>query len=139
MIFEEFFMDVLAVKNTNTIALVESIEKGLSFSALERIVKEYRFAIQDLAKTIGISQRTLTRRKIEKRLSKSESDRLVSVARLLEQATELFEEDKEKTVQWLGAPNRGLGGRTPLQMAQTETGLREVENLIGRLENGIFS
>jgi uncharacterized protein (DUF2384 family) len=26
-----------------------------------------------------------------------------------------------------------------MQMAQTETGLREVENLIGRLENGVFS
>lgn len=132
-------MDVLTVKNTDTIALVESIEKGFSFSTFEKIVKEYSFAIQDLATTIGISQRTLTRRKVEKKLSKSESDRLVSVARLLAQADELFEEDKAKTLRWLNAPNRGLGGRTPLQMAQTETGCREVENLIGRLENGVFS
>lgn len=132
-------MNVLTVKNTDAIMLVESIEKGLSFSTFEQIVKEYCFTIQDLATIIGISQRTLTRRKVEKKLSKSESDRLVSVARLLAQATELFEDDKAKTLRWLNAPNRGLGGRTPLQMAQTETGLREVENLIGRLENGVFS
>ncbi len=132
-------MDVLTVKNIDTMTLVESIEQGLSFSTFERLVKEYRFAIQDLATAIGISQRTLTRRKVEKKLSKFESDRLVSIARLLEQAAELFDNDKAKTVSWLNAPNRGLGGRTPLQMAQTETGCREVENLIGRLENGVFS
>jgi putative toxin-antitoxin system antitoxin component (TIGR02293 family) len=40
---------------------------------------------------------------------------------------------------WLNSPNHGLGGRTPLQMAQTEAGSREVENLIGRLEHGVFS
>ena len=95
--------------------------------------------MQDLADVLGISQRTLTRRKIEKKLSKSESDRLVSVGRMLKQATELFENDKAKAKQWLNSPNRGLGGRTPMQMAQTETGLREVENLIVRLEHGVFS
>jgi putative toxin-antitoxin system antitoxin component (TIGR02293 family) len=133
------FMDVLTDKNIGTMELIESIEKGLSFSTFERIVKDYHFGIQDLATAIGISQRTLTRRKAEKKLTISESDRLVSVARLLSQASELFENDKEKTLHWLNSSNRGLGGRTPLQMAQTETGLREVENLIGRLENGVFS
>jgi putative toxin-antitoxin system antitoxin component (TIGR02293 family) len=133
------FMDVLTDKNIGAIELVESIEKGLSFATFERIVKHYHFSIQDLATAIGISQRTLTRRKAEKKLTASESDRLVSVARLLLQASELFENDKVKTLQWLNSPNRGLGGRTPMQMAQTETGLREVENLIGRLGNGVFS
>ena len=131
--------DVLSKKNISGLQLIESVEKGFSYTTFERIVKEYSFAVQDLATTIGISQRTLTRRKVEKKLSRFESDRLVSVARMLTQATELFENDKAKTLRWLGAPNRGLGGRTPLQMAQTETGLREVENLIGRLENGVFS
>jgi putative toxin-antitoxin system antitoxin component (TIGR02293 family) len=132
-------MDVLINKNIGSIELIDSIEAGIAFSSLERIVKQYQFAIQDLATTIGISQRTLTRRKLERKLSKFESDRLVSVARLLSQATELFENDKTKTLRWMNSPNRGLGGRTPLQMAQTETGLREVENLIGRLENGVFA
>jgi uncharacterized protein (DUF2384 family) len=32
-----------------------------------------------------------------------------------------------------------LGDVAPLEMAATETGAREVENLIGRLEHGVFS
>jgi uncharacterized protein (DUF2384 family) len=34
---------------------------------------------------------------------------------------------------------RALGGRSPLDFAQTEPGAREVENVIGRLEHGVFS
>ncbi len=132
-------MGILLGKNVGAIELVESIEKGLAFSTFEGIVKQYRFTLQALATTIGMSPRTLARRKVEKKLSKSESDRLVSVVRLLAQTSELFENDQAKAIQWLNSPNRGLGGRTPLQMAQTETGSREVENLIGRLENGVFS
>ena len=131
--------DILSDKKINSLQLVESIEKGISYSTFERLVKQYSFAMQDLADTIGINKRTLTRRKTEKKLTKFESDRLVSVARLLAQTFELFEDDKSKAMNWLNAPNRGLGGRTPLQMAQTETGLREVENLIVRLEHGVFS
>ncbi len=131
--------NVLSSKKINGLQLVESIEKGLSYSNFESLVNQYRLAMQDLAEILGISPRTLTRRKVEKKLSKSESDRLVSVSRMLEKATELFENDKVKSKQWLYSPNRGLGGRTPLQMAQTETGLREVENLILRLEHGVFS
>jgi putative toxin-antitoxin system antitoxin component (TIGR02293 family) len=131
--------NVLSSKKNNSLQLVESIEKGLSYSMFEGVVKQYNFAIQDLATTIGITQRTLTRRKVEKKLSKTESDRLVSVRRMLNQATEFFENDKTKAMQWLNSSNRALGGRTPLQMAQTETGLREVENLIFRLEHGVFS
>jgi putative toxin-antitoxin system antitoxin component (TIGR02293 family) len=131
--------NVLNSKKNNGLQLVESIEKGLSYSMFESVVKQYSFAIQDFAEMLGISKRTLTRRKVEKKLSKTESDRLVLIGRMLNKATELFENDKAKAMQWLNSSNRALGDRTPLQMAQTETGLREVENLIFRLEHGVFS
>ena len=51
----------------------------------------------------------------------------------------MFEGDKEKAFRWFVQSNRALGGLTPLEMAATETGTREVENLIGRLEHGVFS
>lgn len=132
-------MNAVFAKNVGTLELLDSIQKGLAFSIFEEVVKQYQFAMHDLAAIIGMSPRTLARRKIEKKLSQSESDRLVSVVRLLSQTAELFEHDQEKANHWLNAPNRGLGGHTPLQMAQTETGSREVEKLIGRLENGVFS
>jgi putative toxin-antitoxin system antitoxin component (TIGR02293 family) len=133
-------MSLTAIINTvGTITLLDSIEKGISFHAFERVGKDHGLPLRELAEAIGLSERTLMRRKNEKRLSRFESDRLVSVTRFLAQTLELFEGNKLKAVSWLRSPVRALGGRSPLEMAGTETGLREAENLIGRLEHGVFS
>ena len=56
----------------------------------------------------------------------------------LDMAVALFEGDIAAARKWLQMPQRGLGGETPLDFASTEVGAREVENLIGRLEHGVF-
>lgn len=135
-VLEENF---LGIKAKGTMQLVQAISNGFSFGTLERVRKETGLPMEQLAVSIGMSPRTLTRRKKEKKLSAAESDRLVTVSRLIGQAVELFEGDKEKALRWFMQSNRALGKLTPLEMARTETGAREVENLIGRLEHGVFS
>ena len=61
------------------------------------------------------------------------------VASLFEQAVDLFEGDAAAARRWLAAPNRALGGESPLSFAETEPGVREVERLIGRLEHGVVT
>ena len=119
--------------------LVKAIHRGFPFAALTRVEQETGWPLERLAACIGLSPRTLSRRKQEKRLSTTESDRLVTLSRLLTQAVELFEGQKAKAWHWFLQPNRALGNVSPLEMAHTETGSREVENLIGRLEHGVFS
>jgi putative toxin-antitoxin system antitoxin component (TIGR02293 family) len=131
--------NLLGIRAKGSMQLVQAISNGFSFVTLERVRKETGLPMEQLAASIGMSPRTLTRRKKEKKLSASESDRLVTVSRLLTQAVELFEGDKEKALRWFMQSNRALGKLTPLEMAATETGAREVENLIGRLEHGVFS
>ncbi len=131
--------NLLGIRAKGSMQLVQAISNGFSFVTLERVRKETGLPMEQLADSIGMSPRTLTRRKKEKKLSASESDRLVTVSRLLTQAVELFEGDKEKALRWFMQSNRALGKLTPLEMAATETGAREVENLIGRLEHGVFS
>lgn len=129
----------LGVKADNIVQLVQAIGSGFPFATLERVHKESGLPMEQLATSIGLSLRTLTQRKKEKKLSASESDRLVTVTRLLTQAIELFEGNKTSALRWFVQPNRALGNFSPLEMAATETGAREVENLIGRLEHGVFS
>ncbi len=130
---------LLGIKAIDAAQLVRAIERGFPFGTLERVRRETGLPMERLASSIGLSPRTLTRRRKERKLSAWESDRLVSVSRLLTQAIELFEEDREKAFRWFVQANRALGNLSPLEMAATETGAREVENLIGRLEHGVFS
>ena len=130
---------LLGIKATNAAQLVQEIERGFDFGTIERVRQATGLPLERLANSVGISPRTLTRRKKNSKLKAWESDRLVSISRLLAAALELFEGDAEKTARWFDQPNRALGDVAPLEMAATETGAREVENLIGRLEHGVFS
>ena len=92
-----------------------------------------------LAPMLGISKATFHRRKgAGERLGSAESDRVVRFARLLGRAIKVFG-DIENAKQWLNAPQFGLGGAVPFDYAKTEVGAREVENLLGRIEYGVYS
>lgn len=63
----------------------------------------------------------------------------LQISRVFELAVELFEGDATAASQWLTTPNNALAGSTPLAVCETDAGAREVENLIGRLEFGVFA
>jgi len=130
---------LLGVEAADNLKLAKKVEAGFSFDALERLGKTTGLPLERLRVAVRITSRTLTRRKKEKKLSPEESDRLVSVSRLLTQTFELFEGNEEAGMRWFQSPNRALSGQSPLEVAATETGAREVENLIGRLEHGVFT
>lgn len=130
---------LLGIETADNLKLAKKVEAGFSFEVLERLGKMTGLPLERLRVAIRIAPRTLTRRKKEKRLSPEESDRLVSVSRLLAQTFELFEGNEEAGIRWFTSPNRALGGQSPIEVAATETGTREVENLIGRLEHGVFT
>jgi putative toxin-antitoxin system antitoxin component (TIGR02293 family) len=58
--------------------------------------------------------------------------------RLMETAARVLG-NADRAKQWLSKPNRALGGKTPLDHTTTTAGIREVEDLLGQLENGVFS
>lgn len=124
---------------SRAIDLIPKIEKGFSFTALTNFVSASGLSIPYAAGVIGIPERTLARRKKENRLSSEESERLLRVSKLFDDSLSLFDGDREAAVNWLSTPKKALKNQSPLQIARTEIGAREVENLIGRIEHGVFS
>ena len=70
------------------------------------------------------------------RLKVPEGERAVRIMRVYDRAKRLFA-THDNTRQWLNSELPALGGRTPLDFAQTEPGAREVEAVIERLEDGV--
>lgn len=129
----------LGLKASSTNKLIEELERGLSFKALERLTELSGITLTAIARAIGIPERTLARRKSAGRLAPDESERLLRISSIFEKTVDLFEGDITGAVNWLTTPKRAFGGRLPLDYSRTELGAREVENLIGRLEHGVFS
>jgi putative toxin-antitoxin system antitoxin component (TIGR02293 family) len=118
--------------------LIQRIQKGLRFTELKTLQETLDLPFEKLAAKLCISRSTLQRRKTAGRLSPDESDKVVRFSRLLRHATTVFG-DVEKARTWLKHPQVGLGGAVPLDYASTETGAREVENLLGRIEYSIYT
>ncbi len=60
-------------------------------------------------------------------------------SRVLAKALELFEGDRDAASEWMRSPLPALGGETPIDVAVTELGARQVENLVGRIEHVVYS
>ena len=130
---------LMGLDPVDTSRLVERIEAGLSYAELERLRGTVGLSREEMAELARIKPRTLDRRRREGRLHPDESDRLLRVSRIFGRAIALFENDPEAAREGLASSQRALGGGVPLEMTKTEIGAREVEDLIGRLEHGIFS
>ncbi len=128
----------LGLSTDRTDELIRKVRKGLSFKTLESLSRESGISIPELASIIEIPDRTLARRKIAGRLARDESERLLRICSIFEKAVELFSGDVPEAVAWLRRPRRALADHTPLAYSGTELGAREVENLIGQLEYGVF-
>ena len=124
--------------NPSPAEVVQVVQAGLDFAELESLREQLDLPFDRLASQLGLARATLHRRKASGRLTTDESDKVLRFARLLGQAVQLFG-GIEEARQWLKSPQRGLGGAVPLDYAQTETGAREVENLLGRIDYGVYS
>ncbi len=128
----------IGVGAESTLGLVEMIHAGLPFRAFERLRENMELSGRELAATIQITPRTLTRRKAAGILNPDESDRLLRTTRVYGKAVDLFEGDRDAALAWFKSPKRALGGKRPLELTSTDVGAKEVENLIDRLEHGVF-
>jgi putative toxin-antitoxin system antitoxin component (TIGR02293 family) len=83
-----------------------------------------------------IPERTQRHRKAQKeRLTIEESDRLVRLTRVQALAEDVFG-DAEKANQWLREGLGILGGKSPLEVAQTDSGARVIEQLLAKIDWG---
>jgi putative toxin-antitoxin system antitoxin component (TIGR02293 family) len=120
-------------------ALAELVREGLPVKALLKLAERLDMRQGEISEKIGIPQRTLTRRLTQhSRLTAAESDRAVRLAQVYSTAVETLG-DPDKAAAWLKTPNRALRGGRPLDQLDTDPGVREVEDILGRIAYGVYS
>ncbi|MGH9518812.1 MAG: type II RES/Xre toxin-antitoxin system antitoxin [Terriglobales bacterium] len=112
---------------------------GLSVAVLDKVAGELSVPRAEVARLLGISPRTLSRRATrDLRLSATESDRLVRLAGVVALAKSTLG-TMDRASRWLQAPNRALQGDRPLDRLDTDAGVRSVEQVLRRIEFGLYS
>jgi putative toxin-antitoxin system antitoxin component (TIGR02293 family) len=124
---------------TRSSELAQLVRDGIPVQALVVLAQRAGLRQAEVSSRFGISQRTLTRRIAQhSKLTAAESDRAVRLARVYTSAEETLG-DGEKAAEWLKTPNRALGGARPLDQLDTDPGVREVEEVLGRIAYGVYS
>ncbi len=118
--------------------LIAAVKAGLDVRVFVDLARRLGVSEARLAEVAGIAPTTLTRRKRAGALTPDEGEHVLRLAALLDRAVQVFEGEAD-AADWLRTPNIALGGDTPLALADTELGAREVDDLLGRLEHGVYS
>lgn len=136
---EHSYVVLLGLREFDWSGLSRLVSRGLPYEAIEHLHRNTALSMESLLEWLRISARTLTRRKQQGLFLPEESDRLLRASRVFGRALELFEGDRSATAEWLFSAQPALGGESPIEVARTELGSREVENLVGRIEHGVYS
>jgi putative toxin-antitoxin system antitoxin component (TIGR02293 family) len=129
---------ILKANVSSAAQLAETIRTGLPYAALEALISKLHLPRSGAAAALNLPERTLARRRKEKKLSPDESDRVLRLAMVFSHASNILDGD-DNAAAWFSEPNRSLGGNTPLSLIDTATGAREVEDVLSRMAHGIFS
>ena len=117
--------------------IIHQLKAGLPVASFDDLRKYLDLSDNSLAQIVQIPKRTLSRRRMKGRFNTNESERVLRLTQVYEMAADVFE-SSEKARRWLKNPARGLGGRIPLEYADTYIGANEVIKLLGRIDHGIF-
>jgi len=115
--------------------LIAAVRSGLPVAAVDEALASGRVTAAELDR-LAIPRKTLAHRRSKGRLTPDQSDRLLRILRIVEEAEATFA-DRARAGIWLRRPTTVLGGEAPLDLLDTEIGARQVEMLLGRIAHGI--
>eukprot|EP01133_Synstelium_polycarpum_P016533 gene16533-19648_t len=119
--------------------LITLSNTGIKKASVDALVGHMGMSKKNFAEDIlNLSVKTLERKKSEDKLDKYASSHVIEVAKVVEHAFEVFE-NEDKVQRWLSTPNRALNNMKPLALFYMPTGLAMVDQVLGRIEEGVYS
>ena len=130
---------ILGHKIKNSLDWHGLILKGMPAGVISHLNKEWGLTDEFMARMVGLSAGTVSRkrnrtnRSAGERLSLVQGDRLYRVARIIALAVDVFK-DKASALEWLNNKQTGLDDRVPLDMLQTFPETADVEKLFSHIK-----
>jgi putative toxin-antitoxin system antitoxin component (TIGR02293 family) len=118
--------------------LVDLGARTVPFAALTTLATRVGVTPEELLAVASISARTAARRKAERFLKPDEADRVLRVARVVEESARVFG-GYEKAAAWLRARHPLLGGEAPFALLGSDAGAKSVSDELIRIDYGDFA
>ena len=119
-------------------ALVDVQDGMVPFAAVTTLAEKFGVELNDVLRVVGVAGRTATRRRTTGFLRAEEADRLLRMARVLEEATRVFG-GEEKAATWLRATHPMLGDAPAYLLLDSDAGAKSVSDELVRIDFGEFA
>ncbi len=112
---------------------------GITKASINNLASYIGISRKNMAEDIfDVSVKTLERKDIKAKLDKKTSSHALEIARVVQHAYEVFR-DEEKMKIWINRENRALNNMKPIQLFDSLSGLNMVNDILGRIEEGVYS
>ena len=133
---------------TSGVQFVQQVRTGLSLAEAQQQARQLtarlHLTLGEMAAILATSERTFARQLGSKPdeqsapMTMAQAERLLLLRLLAAHGLAVFE-DQEKFNRWLRRPLQVLQQQSPLQLLDTVTGFRLIDQLLGRIEQGVYS
>lgn len=134
MTLQALFQTEEITQRTDLIAIAR---KGIQTKYIESIQKFTSLSDKELSAILPISQRQLFRYPANHKLNKEITSHLIQIIELFDKGYKLFGKEKFKT--WIRTSNKVLDENKPIDIMDTSIGIEMIEDVIGRIEHGVYS
>lgn len=114
------------------------IQAGFPAQALSAFKDRTHLTNREIARALGVSEKTVERAATQDHIKPSTSDRLYRLARIIELTTEVLC-DERQALDWLRSPQYGLSNRVPLDLLATDAGTEQVNAELLRIKFGFLA
>lgn len=117
---------------------VAASNNGIPKLAILNLAEVLNIPMKDMAVLLNVSYKTLSRKRKSDILNSIVSSLSVEIANTITKGLFVFE-DVDKLNRWLHKENRALKGQKPFDLLNTPTGIKLVNQVLGRIEEGVYT
>ena len=105
---------------------------------LTQLASQLGVTLKELAPLLQLSESTLHRLRRQTALTGPTAERVELLRGIIQHGLGVYGGEESAFQDWLRYPLGELDGRTPLQTLTTIAGFTQVDDVLGRIEHGIF-
>ncbi len=118
--------------------LISLSRTGIKKSTLKSLADYLGITMETMSGLLHSSYRNIQRKDEEELLDTLKTEKVLELAAFAQRGIEVIG-SKESFIEWLHSPLLSLGNKTPLHFLDTSFGIQMLINILGRLEQGVYS
>lgn len=119
-------------------SIIEASRQGVQSRQADQLAQLLNLSYKELAAILQVAERTLHRFRNDGRLDAQSSERLLLLSNLAAHGLMVFDGRADALANWLRYPLKELKDQSPLQLLSTISGFSLADDVLTRIEYGVY-